>query len=57
MQPVDHCYICKLGWLPDEETPKLVCHEGLWYCEPCNEVIQERIRKNSAWGAPTIHME
>ena len=40
----DHCYICKLGWLDTEEIPKLVYHEGLYYCEPCNEVIQERLR-------------
>ena len=43
--------------MPDEEAPKLVYHEGLYYCEPCHEVIQERIRKSSAWGSPTIHME
>ena len=35
----DSCYICKLGWLPDEDKPKLVCHEGLYYCEPCYNVI------------------
>ena len=67
MMDKPHCYICKLGWLNTEDSPKLVCHEGLYYCEPCHEVIQERIRKNhqedltyekrSAWGEPTVDME
>lgn len=51
----DHCYICKLGWLQDEETPELVNHEGLFYCVACYEVIQKRIK--SAWGSPTLYME
>ncbi|MEC8912322.1 MAG: 2OG-Fe(II) oxygenase [Chloroflexota bacterium] len=42
-----HCYICKMGWLPDEKTPVLREHEGLWYCEACHHVIAERIRKGA----------
>ena len=39
------CYICKLGWLDHEDTPELVEHEGLWYCESCMKVIAERLKK------------
>ena len=37
--PDEMCYICKLGWLDEEETPTLVNHEGLQYCESCYKVI------------------
>ncbi|SVA73234.1 uncharacterized protein METZ01_LOCUS126088 [marine metagenome] len=42
---VDHCYICKLGWLSEETTPILYNRKGIYLCKLCLDVINSRESK------------
>jgi len=39
------CYICKMGWLPEEPTPPLFNREGIYLCKHCLDVTNSRAAK------------
>ena len=39
------CYICKLGFTPEEPTPPLYNREGIYLCKPCLDVTNSRAAK------------
>ena len=39
------CYICKLGFTPDEPTPPLYNREGIYLCKHCLDVTNSRAAK------------
>ena len=44
------CYICKLGWLDEEETPRLINRRGIWVCEHCHGVLEKQDKQG--WESP-----
>ena len=41
----DHCYVCKLGWMENEQTPVLYDRKGLWLCKVCKDLMDSREQK------------
>jgi len=44
------CYICKLGFLPEEPTPSLYNREGIYLCKHCLDVTNSRATKMEQQG-------